>query len=132
MFDIFDTLMFEETRHIVFFVNWMAWREARHGRKAGPLRHANALRFYGRAILRLLGTVRRGQDHNDGRNFSATEASLFLDGFSFRRFVTECYSENARRMGQFNQALLQPRFLPRLADAALAGLRLWDKMRPRA
>jgi hypothetical protein len=35
-------------------------------------------------------------------------------------------------MGQFNQALLQPRFLPRLADAALAGLRLWDKMRPRA
>ena len=43
MFDIFDTLMFEETRHIVFFINWMAWREARRGR--GWLRNATALRF---------------------------------------------------------------------------------------
>jgi len=128
MFDIFDRLMFEETRHIVFFVNWMAWREARHGRKAGPLRHANSLRFYGRAIGRLVGTARRSQNQNQGKNFSATQASMFLDGFGFRRFVEECYSENARRMSLFDPALLQPRFLPRLADAALAGLRLWDSV----
>jgi hypothetical protein len=130
MFEIFDTLMFEETRHIVFFVNWMAWREAQHGRRARILRHANSLRFYGRAIGRLLGTVRRGKGANDGRNFSATEASLFLDGFSFRRFVEECYGENARRMGIFDAKLLQPRFLPALAETALSGLRLWDRMRP--
>jgi hypothetical protein len=131
MFDIFDMLMFEETRHIVFFVNWMAWREARHGRKAGLLRHANALRYYGRAIGRLFGTVRRGQGENDGKDFSATQANMFLDGFSFRRFVEECYSENARRMSLFDRALLQPRFLPAMADTALSGLRLWDKVRAR-
>jgi hypothetical protein len=130
MFEIFDMLMFEETRHIVFFVNWMAWREAQHGRGAALLRNANALRFYGRALGRLAGTVRRGQKENDGRNFSATQASMFLDGFSFRGFVEECYRENARRMGVFDPALLQPRFLPRLADTALAGLRLWNRMRP--
>jgi hypothetical protein len=129
MFDIFDVLMFEETRHIVFFVNWMAWREARHGRKAALWRHANSLRFYGRAIGRLVGTVRRGQGENDGKDFSATQASMFLDGFSFRKFVEECYSENARRMSLFDPGLLQPRFLPRLADAALSGLRLWDRLR---
>ena len=55
---------------------------------------------------------------------------MFLDGFSFRGFVEECYRENARRMGVFDAALLQPRFLPRVADAALAGLRLWSRMRP--
>jgi hypothetical protein len=128
MFDIFDRLMFEETRHIVFFINWMAWREARLGRQARPLRHANSMRFYGRAIGRLLGTVRRGKKENHGKNFSATQASMFLDGFNFRRFVEECYSENARRMSLFDPTLLQPRFLPRLADAALAGLRLWDSL----
>lgn len=129
MFDIFDTLMFEETRHIVFFVNWMAWRETQRGRWATFLRHANALRFYGRAIGRLVGTVRRGQGENDGRDFSATQASMFLEGFSFRRFVEECYSENARRMDLFDPHLLQPRFLPALADTALAGLRVWDRLR---
>jgi hypothetical protein len=108
----------------------MAWREAQHGRAAAWLRNTNSLRFYGRAIGRLAGTVRRGQKENDGRNFSATQASMFLDGFSFRGFVEECYRENARRMGAFDPALLQPRFMPALADAALAGLRLWNRVRP--
>jgi hypothetical protein len=31
MFNIFETLMYEETRHIVFFVNWMAYNQAQKG-----------------------------------------------------------------------------------------------------
>jgi hypothetical protein len=127
MFEIFDRLMYEETRHIVFFVNWMAWREARRGR--GWLRALNSLRFYSRALGRLVGTVRRGQAANDGRDFSATQVSMFLDGFSFGRFVEDCYRENARRMSAFDPALLQPRFLPALADTALSSLRVWNKLR---
>jgi len=131
MFEIFETLMFEETRHIVFFVNWMAWREVQHGRRAAVLRSVSSLRFYSRAIARLAGAVRRGQQQQgDGREFSATEVSEFLDGFSFRHFVEECYSENARRMSVFDPKLLQPQFLPRLADAALSGFRLWNRLRP--
>ena len=34
MFEIFDVLMYEETRHIVFFINYMAWREVQRGRGA--------------------------------------------------------------------------------------------------
>ena len=128
MFEIFDTLMFEETRHIVFFVNWMAWREAQRGRKAAVLRNLNSLRFYGRAVGRLLGTVRRGQHANEGKDFSATQASVFLDDFSFRRFVETCYAENGRRMAVVDPALMQPTFLPRLANSALAGFRLWDRL----
>ena len=55
---------------------------------------------------------------------------MFLDGFSFKGFVEECYRENTRRMGISDPALLQPRFMPRLADAALASLRLWNRVRP--
>ena len=124
LFEIFDMLMREETRHIVFFINWMAWQQASRGGLAGWLRGVTAARYYGRAIGRLLGTVRRGRRANDGRDFSATQASVFLDGFTFRRFVEECYAENARRMADFEADLLRPRFLPSLARAALSGLRL--------
>lgn len=131
MFDIFEMLMLEETRHIVFFINWMAWRETQHGRSA-LLRHANSLRFYGRALGRLAGAVRRGQQESEGREFSATEVSQFLEGLTFHRFVEECHNENARRMRAFDTALLQPRFLPLLADAALSAFRLWSKLSPGA
>jgi hypothetical protein len=124
LFAIFETLMIEETRHIVFFVNWMAWHEAVKGRGSPWLRALVAARYYTRALRRLVGTIRQGQKANDGKDFSATQASVFLDGFTFRRFVEECYAENARRMADFSADLLQPRFLPSLAGAALSGLRL--------
>ncbi len=126
MFRIFDILMYEETRHIVFFINWMAWEQARRGRGAWVLRAMTSLRFYGRAIGRLLGTVRRGQQVNDGKDFSATQASVFLDDFTFRKFLTDCYAENSRRMADLDPELLKPSLLPKLADIALISLRLWS------
>ena len=129
MFEIFDVLMHEETRHIVFFINYMAWREKRRGHVA-PTRALKSTWFYGRALRRLLGMVRRGQSMNDGRDFDVTQANMFLDGFSFRTFVEDCYRENARRMSVFDPDLMQPRLLPAVADLALRGLRLWDRRRP--
>ncbi|RUT24564.1 hypothetical protein C0V97_15940 [Asaia sp. W19] len=128
MFEIFDILMFEETRHIVFFINYMAWREKRRG-LGRARRSVKSFRFYLRALSRLLGMVRRGQEPNDGRDFAVTQTNLFLDGFSFRGFVEDCYRENARRMTAFDPGLMQPRLLPGIADLALRGLRLWDKGR---
>jgi hypothetical protein len=102
----------------------MAWEQARRGRGASWLRAAVAARYYLAAIGRLLGTVRRGQAANGGKDFSATQASVFIDGFSLRGLVAECRAEHARRMKAFDPELLQPRFLPRVAAIALAGLRL--------
>jgi hypothetical protein len=131
MFAIFETLLHEENRHIVFFVNWMAWEQVRRGRGGAWLRSAVAMRYYLRAIGRLVGTVARGQRANGGKDFSATQASVFIDGFSLRSLVEECCAEHARRMGRFDPDLLQPRFLPRLGAVALAGLRLGPGARPR-
>ena len=107
MFSIFETLMYEETRHIVFFVNWMAWQAVRQGQGAAWRRALTSLRFYYRALRRMLATVRRGQQVNDGRDFSATQANLFLEDFTFRRFLGYCYEENNRRMGHFDGNLLE-------------------------
>jgi len=124
---IFSTLMYEETRHIVFFINWMAYTEARKGwlaRAASPLVSG---RYYLRAVRRLARMARRGQEANDGKTLSAMQVSMFLDGFNFRRFLEDCYSENSRRMSVFDQELLRPSFLPQLTDVALKALRLWRR-----
>jgi len=77
LFEIFDMLMREETRHIVFFINWMAWQQTARGYGARWLRAAIAAWYYSRAIGRLLGTLRRGRNANDGKDFSATRRASF-------------------------------------------------------
>lgn len=124
MFSVFDILMLEETRHIVFFVNWMAYRETLHGRGFAPLRAVTAAWYYGRAVRRLVGTIRSGAE-NDGQEFSATQADIFLDGFSIKKLLANCLTENARRMSQFDHRLLQPRLLPVLGRVAFSGMNLW-------
>ena len=130
MFEIFDRLMYEETRHIVFFVNWMAYHEMRKGHGAAWRRGLTSLRYYFRAFKRLVGTAKRGAQMNDGKDFSATQASVFLEGFTFRRFLENCYGENLRRMKQFDGDLLRPSFLPALGGVALSSLRLWSFRKP--
>ncbi len=126
MFQIFETLMYEETRHIVFFVNWMAYAQAQKGWLARAVLPLTSFRYYMRALGRMIGTARRGKELNDGKEFTATQASIFLEGFTFRRFLEDCYSENRRRMGAFDPELLRPSFLPQLAETALGALRLWS------
>ena len=117
-------LMREETRHIVFFINWMAWQQTARGYGARWLRAAIAAWYYRRAIGRLLGTLRRGRNANDGKDFSATQASVLLNGLTFGGFVQECCAEHARRMAGFDSDLLLPRLLPTVAGVVLAGRRL--------
>jgi hypothetical protein len=131
LFDIFDTLMIEETRHVVFFINWMAWHEAQQGRGSRIWRAALSARYYGRALGRLLGTVRRGRQVNDGTDFSATQVGVFLDGFSLHRLVEACCTEHARRMADFPSGLLRPRLLPALAGTALPVMRSLAQRRSR-
>jgi len=123
---IFETLMYEETRHIVFFINWMAYAEAQRGWFARTMLPLTSLHYYMRAIGRMAGLAKRGTELNDGKNFAATQVSVFLDGFNFRKFVEDCYSENSRRMGAFDPELLRPSFLPQLAEVALRAMRLWN------
>ena len=123
---IFETLMYEETRHIVFFINWMAYTEAQRGWFARTMLPLTSLHYYIRAIVRMAGLAKRGKELNDGKNFAATQVSVFLDGFNFRKFVEDCYSENSRRMGAFDPELLRPSFLPQLAEVALRAMRLWN------
>src|SRR6201995_3820092 len=64
MFAIFKTRMYEETRHIVFFVNWMAYNQAQKGVVARRRRPLTDFRYYMRALGRMVGTAKRGAEMN--------------------------------------------------------------------
>ena len=80
----------------------------------------------------MLRTARSATRASDGKEFVATEAGSFLKDFTVRRFLEECRAENVRRMSVFDEALLRPTLLPRLADITLASLRLWSGKREAA
>ena len=78
MFSIFETLMYEETRHIVFFINWMAWQAVRKGQGAAWRRALTSLRFYYRALRRMLGVVRRGRRSTMAATFRRRRPTFFF------------------------------------------------------
>lgn len=128
-FNIFDRLLQDEARHIVFFVNWVAYLQASRGREASWLRGVNSVWNYGKAVQGMLGLVTHSIERS-GNDFSATEASVFLDGFNPEMLISTCLQENARRMSSFDDRLLLPEFLPTLAQFALSTLKLIPKRHP--
>jgi hypothetical protein len=115
---LFARVLEEEARHIVFFVNWIAWDRQRRGLR-GPLMQAiPALFEYGGAI------VRRVQG---GRAMAAGDKDADLDLFTDvmsdltpEKFLRACLRENDRYMRSFDPRLLRPRVIPALGRIALA------------
>ena len=121
-FQIFGQVMQEEAHHIVFFVNWFAWRQAQRGGSARVLRAPRTLWQYGKALYKL-GDLVRDDGADEGADFIATGASAFVDDLTPHMVLTRCVSENERRLAGFDRRLLVPRLVPRLARVAMAGTR---------
>lgn len=122
MFSIFDLLLQEEARHIVFFVNWVAYLQINSGRGSKFQRGLTSVWNYGKAIQRLMGVVNRSSQNNSS-DFAATEVSVFLDDFNLKKFISTCLEENSRRMNCFDDELIKPQFLPVLSGHALSVMR---------
>jgi hypothetical protein len=132
MFDVLEILMGEEVRHVLFFVNWMAWHQARRGRGAAAWRGPASAWYYARAIAALVGVALRNARHQgNGREFSATQAAGLMPGFTVGGLLEACLEENRRRLDGYGRDLLRPLFLPALARFALrlTGRRIRGDMR---
>lgn len=126
MFSIFDPILDEEARHIVFFVNWFSYQQVHTGQGFLPWRSAKTLWYYSRALKNLVAAFTEGDD--SGAGFTATSADSFsLDDLTPEQFVAACLRENAKRMSKFDPQLLQPKLLPRLSAVALRVLQLLPK-----
>ena len=109
--DIFDQIMQEEARHILFLVNWAADLRAR---RALPLRPAfdarRAWNIAAQAFDRVRGALAmKGAEKQDGFTMKTHSE---LGDFSLRSFLELCLAENARRLAPYDERLLRPKLTP--------------------
>lgn len=124
-FTIFDPILHEEARHIVFFINWFTYHQINQGLGWSGFRAVNTLWHYKRALQDLMSIIK-----GEGQGFTITGANSFMDNLTPELFFSTCVQENARRMSVFDPQLLQPELLPKISNFALGVLRLLPKGQP--
>ncbi len=126
LISIFETIMQEEARHILFIVNWAAYLRAQRPLALRPAFDAwRGWNIAAQAFDRLKGALQMAggggkkdgekaeaaspKDNQDG--FTLKSHSMFGD-FSLRAFLETCLEENERRLAPYDARLLRPRLVP--------------------
>jgi hypothetical protein len=120
LIEVFEPIMQEEARHILFVVNWVAYLRARAAWAARPFFDARRLWTLGAQLLEHARHALRVGGDNGGsqEGFTMTSASAFED-LTARSFLELCLSENDRRLSAYDARLLRPRLVPAAARFAL-------------
>ncbi|MBY0429290.1 MAG: ferritin-like domain-containing protein [Alphaproteobacteria bacterium] len=115
--DTFEPVIREEGRHILFFVNWVAWQAAN---KSIFDRMIFRVRCIGALLLNAFGRLDiAGDAASGGDNFVAAGGQNFAADFNVREFLELCLSENDKRMAPFDARLIRPTLMPTLIKFAL-------------
>jgi hypothetical protein len=121
--DLFEPVMQEEARHIIFHVNWVAYCQARLPAARRPshvFRRALAVWLQLATRLRTAARV-RSETARDQDNFTMSAHQSFGD-ISARTFLETCLRENERRLAPYDARLLRPSFVPAVARTILRGV----------
>ena len=118
--ETFEPVIREESRHIVFFINWLAWHRRRQPLWRRPWFELKVLRVLAGIAWSRLGTARavgsagRVSPAERADNFTMNGASSIAVETSFAALVDLCQAENARRMAELDPRLMRPRLFPTL------------------
>ncbi len=119
---VLEPIVQEEARHILFFVNWVAYCRARlpplqRPVHAGRCALAMAIQIWTRART-AVAAARGGDGSGDGDDdfMLGVQESLEL-ATSPRQIVQTCLRENDARLRDYDGRLLRPRLVPALARA---------------
>jgi hypothetical protein len=119
---IFENVLFEEARHIAFFVNWWRYEEALAGRDKPFLRTYNSVRYHVRAAL---GTASGATDAPQiPTQLDDPELDAIVRSITPLMFLEAALAENRRVMARLDRRLLKPTVMPVLATALLLGIRM--------
>jgi hypothetical protein len=119
LIDTFEPIMQEEARHILFFVNWVAWHRRNLAWWRRPwfwLRVAAVWAFLVGERIGLARGVGASRDETpQDNNFTLTGSKAVADiDLSAAALFDLCLAENQRRMAGYDSRLLRPQVVPRL------------------
>lgn len=122
LIDTFEPVMREEGRHILFFVNWVAW-----WRRNMPVWRRPWFELKVVAVWLVLIWERIDIAQGMGKNTRAQENNFTLNGskelgveVSFTQLAGICLAENDRRLAVYDPRLLRPRFVPGMVRLMLS------------
>jgi hypothetical protein len=124
LLDIFEHILFEEARHIVFFINWWRYEEALAGHTNPFSRTLRALQYHVRAVMHTAQGAQGAAVVPAPLDLTGGGSQAILEGVTPLTFLDVALAENRAMMARIDRRLLRPRIVPFLATAALLGLRM--------
>ena len=119
LIDTFEPVIHEEGRHILFFVNWIAWHRRNMPLWRRPWFELKVLAVWIFLIWERIGIARDVGHGRQDNNFTVNGAQQLGADIDVGELVAICLSENDRRLSIYDQRLKRPRFVPFMARLAL-------------
>lgn len=110
--DTFEPVMQEEGRHILFFVNWVAWRRRTLAWWKRPWFVARCLGVWAFLLWERIGLVRSVGGAPQNHNFTVTGSQSLGIQLSPGDLLDICLAENDRRLAVYDDRLLRPTIVP--------------------
>ena len=111
--DTFEPVVQEEGRHILFFVNWVAWYRRNMPLWRRPWFELKVLAVWAFLVYERIGIASDVSNGQQDNNFTVNGASqLGGDDIDVYKLMDTCLREDARRLGIYDKRLKRPRFVP--------------------
>jgi hypothetical protein len=116
--DTFEPVVHEEGRHILFFVNWVAWWRRNMPIWRRPWFELKVLAVWVFLIYERMGIASDVSNGTQDNNFTMNGAQQLGADIDVGQLIDVCLKENDRRLGIYDARLKRPRFVPFMARLA--------------
>jgi hypothetical protein len=119
--DTFEPVMREEGRHILFFVNWVAWWRRNMPWWRRPWFELKVMAVWLFLVWERIG-IAQGMESSDkaqDNNFTLNGSKELGVEITFPELARICLEENDRRLSAYDARLIRPKFVPRMIRLAL-------------